>query len=192
MSKFCENETKDQAETEIDNDNTYLLSDMTDFEQLYDWFRAHKKFVIACFIGLIHTVIYFGIIFSIFNRGDTTENAINEACPLSVSVIIEPIQEPVKESSILQTDESTIKSVDDSSYVTAYEAGMSAGEILIESIDALIDFWNGFDEATGASDWVRDRFADGKERVNEWLDENFPADDFTDTESSDSKTNTPE
>ena len=52
----------------------------------------------------------------------------------------------------------------------AYDIGAQAGEFFNQSIDFAADFWQGFDEATGASEWASERWAEGRERFREWTE----------------------
>lgn len=64
--------------------------------------------------------------------------------------------------------QSQVVEEDSASYPIAYEFGVSTGEFFNDSRDAVADFWHGFDDTTGASDWAREHWENGRDRFEAW------------------------
>ena len=160
------------------------LSDMTDLDQLLDWTKFHWKFLAIGAAMLVHTIVFVGIIIA-GNTKNSSDAVLSDKVPPPASqpvlasveaptsqieeieeVVKEPVEEPAK-----QKEESNEESKDDPAYEMAFEIGVQTGVAFNETREALVRFWHGFDEATGASDWAKDKLDSGIERVNEWLDE---------------------
>jgi len=168
------------------NDN----NEYTAFEQFIEWCSANKKAVtIAISVMLVHTLIFVGIIVALRtgNSTDIQEPA-NPSNPShqEPQPIPEPVEAPEEESvnmvEDIEIDEDSIEdnsepSESDTTLSAAYDAGKQTGELLNESIDAVIDFFQGLNEVTGASVWAREQWDSGIERVTRWLDENSHDDD---------------
>jgi hypothetical protein len=161
-------------------DDISRISDCTTFEQLIEWCKVNNKAVaIVLSAMLFHSLILAGIIV-VLSSGSSTDRYISEYPSHQVS---QPESKPIEESeyTIEDTEDSTIESSEvqenDSALYSAYEAGWSTGELFIESRDAVTDFFKGFNEATGAMAWARERWDSGKERVTEWIDENLNTND---------------
>ena len=138
-------------------DDLSHINDLTDFEQFLEWCKVNKKVLsIAITVMLIHTMIFLGTIISI-NTGSKTDNSFSEAYIPPPPIV--DIDEPVY----------SIDEPEDPSLSAAYDAGIQAGELLNESIDTVVDFWHGFNEATGATTWAREKYDSSKERLNLWI-----------------------
>jgi len=120
---------------------------------------------------LFYLIVFIGIFTSNSVQDLPNEAAYDFAPPTPPFPIVEHVEEPAPV--IIETE-------NESEYSAAHDIGARTGEILIFSRDAMIDFWNGFDETTGASDWARAHWDTGRERMTEWVEENFPPTDDTD------------
>jgi hypothetical protein len=120
---------------------------------------------------LFYLIVFIGIFTSNSVHDRPNEAAYDFAPPPTPFPVVEHVEEPAPV--IVETE-------DGSEYSAAHDFGARTGEILIFSRDAMIDFWNGFDETTGASDWARAHWDSGRERMTEWVEENFPPTDHTD------------
>ena len=131
-----------------------------------------KWILLATCAGMFFYLIVFIWIFTPNSVQDLPNEAAYDFTPLPTPFpVVEPVEEPA--TVIVETE-------DESEYSAAHDFGARTGEILILSRDAMIDFWNGFDETTGASVWARAHWDSGRERMTEWVEENFPPTDDTD------------
>jgi len=157
-------------------DDISRINDCTTFEQLIEWCKMNTKAVaIVLSAMLFHLLILVGIIM-VLSSGISTDRYISEYPSHQVS---QPESNPIGEF------EYTIEDIEDSNIdisevpgndtapFSAYDAGWNTGEFFIESRDAVTDFFQGFNEATGALVWARERWDSGKERVTRWIDENL-------------------
>jgi len=145
---------------------------MSLFNKAMNWFKTNWRFAAigaALFIG----VGIFAVIMVLSARNSPV-STISET-PLSPPPAPQPVSEPVEKPP------ETIAEPEDEP-ASAYDAGMQTGEAFNESKDALLDFLQGFNEATGASDRARELWESSKDRVNEWLEENFPPDEQDDSD----------
>jgi len=165
---------------ENEMDGISHISDGTTFEQFIEWCKKNNKIVaIVVSAMLFHTFILIGIIAAI-NSGNSTDIYESAHPPHQA---YQPVTEPVEES-VCTTEEPEDSIMDnsevhedDSTLPSAFEAGVQTGEILIEARDMLTDFLQGFNEATDAAAWTRERWDSGRERVSRWLEENRSAAD---------------
>ena len=131
-----------------------------------------KWILLATSAGMLfYMIILIGIFTTINARDLPTAVPIDWVPPPTPEPAVEYVEEPAQ---------ITIETVDESLYISAHDIGVQAGELFLYSRDTIIDFWNGFDEATGASDWARAHWDSGRERMSGWIDEKFPPDDYTD------------
>ena len=127
---------------------------------------------------LFYAIILIGI-FTVNNvRGLPNADPSDWAPPPVPVPAVEYAEEP--EYVIAETADESVSIADESLYTAAHDIGVQAGELFLNSRDTVIDFWNGFDEATGASDWARAHWDSGRERMSGWIGENFPPDDGAD------------
>jgi len=174
-------------ENEFENEMEELpaLSDMTDLDQLLAWAKLHWKFLAIGAAMLVHTIVFIGIIMA-GNAKNSSDNVLSDRVPPTApqpvfasaetpvlqieAAVTEPVEEHAEEP-VKQKEESNVASKDESAYEMAYEIGVQTGVVFNETRNKLVSFWHGFDEATGASDWAKDKWDSGKERMSEWLDE---------------------
>jgi hypothetical protein len=161
------------------NDNTGL----TAFEQFIEWCYINRKAVtIVLSVMLVHTLIFVGI-FAGLRTGNSTD-VLEPAHPPHHA--LQPMPDPVEEPAQINNDttdsieDNSEPSESDSTQSAAYDAGIQAGEILNDSIDAVVGFFQGLNEATGATVWAREQWDSGRERVSRWIEENSAADDIAD------------
>jgi len=183
----------------LKNDETIMegissLSEVTDIEQFFTWIKANRKLALIGAVMLVHTIIFIGIIAAIAtsNSRNAHDSTMNEQIPPPVQPIVElsvedPISQPATEESVPQpaVEEpylSISEPADDSLNTAAHDIGVQTGELFNDSRDAVVDFWHGFDDVTGASDWAKALWDSGRERANQWLDENIPLDDHSDSD----------
>jgi len=157
---------------EIETDELLSNEEMSDFEQMLDWCKANWKILTIIGVMLIHSTIFIGLIMS-FGLRNNRDNTMNSEQP--PPIVAEPAISPaIADASIQENSDEINPTNDDPESITAYEAGLSTGELIIISRDAVISFWHGFNEATGASEWAKEKWESGKDRVSEWLDEIIP------------------
>ena len=170
------------------------LSDCTSFEHFIEWCKTNSKVVtIVLSAMLFHTLILVGIVVAT-NSGNSTDIYVSEPPSQQASQpVLKPVEAPVyaveeNENSI--EEDRLEESEDVSAPSSPYGTGVQTGELFIETRDAVTDFLQGFNEATGATIWARERWESGKERVGRWIDEHSTADetiifDETDTDAAD-------
>jgi hypothetical protein len=167
-----------------EKEKTSDTDDYTAFEQFIEWCEANKRaLTIALSVVLFHTLIFAGIILAVRSGNSTDlQNPADHSHQTS-----HPTPEPAEEPAY--NDEATGDNIEnnsetpenDSLLSSAFKAGVQTGELFIESRDAVVDFFQGLNEATGASVWVRERWDSGRERVSRWFEENTAADEEEDT-----------
>ena len=158
---------------EIETDERHQQSEPNDLEQFVQWCKTNRKTVAIVTAMFIHTMIFVGIIVAISMR-NSPDNSLSETphVPPAPDIIAMPADKPANEPS-----PAIEEPADSYPPGSAYEAGAQTGERLTESLDAIVDFWHGFNEATGASDRARELWDSGRERLGEWIDENYPPED---------------
>ena len=142
------------------------------FEQFCSWCKINWKLMVIGAAVFINLTVFVAIIM-VSRTNNSPDISISEPPPPPVAEPVPtpappPEVEPVEEPSDIKTP------ANDSENASAYDAGLETGAALNESLDLLIDFWHGFNEATGASEWARERLDSGLDAFAEWFDENFP------------------
>ena len=175
------NDKSEKDKISDNNDN----SEYTVFEQIIDWCYVHKKAVtIVISVMLVHTLIFTGI-FLALRTGNSTDIHESAHPPHQAS---QPTPEPVEEPVYIIDDtkdsieDNYEQSESDSTQSAAYDAGIQTGELFIYSRDAIVGFFRGFNEATGATVWAREQWNSGRERVSRWIEENLTSDDNGDND----------
>jgi len=136
-----------------------------------------KWILLATGAGMLFYIIIF--------VGSFTSNSVPDL-PGGISNDVAPPSTPAPIVEYAEVPAQIIEATDnDSSYSAAHDIGVQTGEILITSRDAIINFWHGFDESTGASDWAKEQWASGRERMTGWLEENLQSSDSTDDDFND-------
>lgn len=190
---------KNEMDNISDNKDNDEHTAFDNFEQFIEWCYVNKRAVtIAISVMLVHTLIFVGII--AFRTGSSTDihETLNPLHHVS-QPMPEPPEEPVDESIYMieeaedNIEDKSVSSENDSTLSAAYDAGLQTGVLLNESLVAVTNFFQGVNEATGASVWVRDKWDSGRERINRWIDENDTVDDTDivddDKESNETDTN---
>jgi len=172
------------------------IHEITGIEALCDWAKSNWKILAIGAAMFIHTMIFIGIIVTVSSMVSSDNTMSEWAMIPSSDMEITSVEVPITTSEeLMKKPEMHVEvgvSVEESIKEAAYEMGMNTGELLIISKDALLDFCQGFDEATGASGWAKDLWDIGKDQVTEWLEGNIDSYEETDFASHDSRTINPE
>jgi hypothetical protein len=174
----------DKNEKDKINDNTDS-TDYTVLEQLINWCYANKKTAtIAISVMLVHSLIFVGII--VLRTGNSSDRHVS-AHPSHPShqqtpQFPEPAEDPayITDSTAGNIEDNSDSSESGSMLSAAYDAGVQTGEIFIDTRDVVVDFFQGLNEATGATVWARELWDSSRERVTGWLENNTAADDIVD------------
>ena len=139
------------------------------FDMIKEWIKMNWKALAICSAMVIHITVFIGIL-AANNSKEAPQSLIYEQTPSPQSQIEEytpgPVETTVETPAVAPEGDSVNTATRD-----IYDIGVQTGVAIIETRDAIVNFWHGFDEATGAADWARTRWDNGLERINMWLEE---------------------